>query len=199
MTILFIPGILINPFWNLSILFSVACTITSWVVQEGPLPEDSQSWATSRVLTGRALFPLAGLDTPTVFETPHYSASAADYRGFAGVYPTRYERELFFGGLLNPAGSATHVYGQFFPYSVTDVYGSLVLPENLGNYEPITYNNTPPRTSADIVANAAANQVVTESVASLFFHPDYPLSELQSIVTGVQGLGYTFVPATQLA
>ena len=74
-----------------------------------------------------------------------------------------------------------------------------MLPENLGNYEPITYNNNPPRTSADIVANAAANQVVTESVASLFFHPDYPLSELQSIVTGVQGLGYTFVPATQLA
>jgi len=40
--------------------------------------------------------------------------------------------------------------------------------------------------------------VVTQAVASFFFHPDYPLSELKTVVTGIKGLGYTFVPASQL-
>jgi hypothetical protein len=81
---------------------------------------------------------------------------------------------------------------------VNDVYGTKVLPENLGNYEPVLYNNNPPRSAADIVANAAMNQVVTQSVASFFFHPDYPLSELKSTVSGIKGLGYTFVAASAL-
>jgi len=81
---------------------------------------------------------------------------------------------------------------------VNDVYGTKVLPENLGNYEPELYNNNPPRSAADLVANAAANQVVTQAVASFFFHPDYPLSELAATVAGIKGLGYTFVPASSL-
>jgi uncharacterized protein YdaL len=165
--------------------FEAACPITDWVIQEGPLPGDSQSWAENRVTTGRNLFTQAGLAAPTILETPHY-------------YATRYEREQFFGGLLNSAGSPTHVFGQFFPYSVTDVYGSKVLPEDLGNYEPEFYNNNPPRSPQDIINNAAAEQVVTQSVASFFFHPDYPLSQLQTIVSGIKGLGYSFVPASQL-
>lgn len=91
------------------------------------------------------------------------------------------------------------MFGQFFPYAVRDVYGSTVLPENLGNYEPELFNNNPPRLPAAIVANARANLVVTQGVASFFFHPDYPLTALQQIVTGIKGLGYTFVPATSLA
>jgi uncharacterized protein YdaL len=178
--------------------FEVPCQITDWVIQEGPLPGDSQSWAANRVITGRNLFTQAGLAAPSIFETPHYSGSAADYRGMRQVYATRYEREQFFGGLLNPAGSPVHVFGQFFPYSVTDVYGSKVLPEDLGNYEPEFYNNNPPRSPQDIINNAAAEQVVTQSVASFFFHPDYPLSQLQTIVSGIKGLGYSFVPASQL-
>ena len=35
-------------------------------------------------------------------------------------------------------------------------------------------------------------------MASFFFHPDYPLAELRKIVTGIKGLGYTFVPPTGL-
>ena len=37
-----------------------------------------------------------------------------------------------------------------------------------------------------------------QGVASFFFHPDYPLAELRKIVTGIKGLGYTFVPPTGL-
>jgi uncharacterized protein YdaL len=178
--------------------FRDGCEITDWVVLQGAVPGDSASWAASRVASGRALFGAAGLATPTIFETPHYSGTAADYAGIRQVYATRYERELFFGGLLTGAGDPSRVFGQFFPYAVNDVYGTKVLPENLGNYEPVVYNNNPPRSAADIVANARANLVVTQGVASFFFHPDYPLSQLQQIVTGIKGLGYTFVPAATL-
>lgn len=176
----------------------VTCVDTSWVRLTGALPGDSQSWAAGRVTSGRQLMTNAGLGTPTIFETPHYSATAADYRGMRQVYATRYERELLFGGSIWSGGSSANVFGQFFPYSVNDIYGGTVLPENLGNFESEAYNNNPPRTAAQVVANAAANQVVTESVASFFFHPDYPLAELNAIVGGIKQLGYTFVPAAQL-
>lgn len=178
--------------------FRDGCEITDWVILLGAIPGDSTAWAASRVRSGRSLFGAAGLTTPTIFETPHYSGTAADYAGMRQVYATRYERELFFGGLLTGLTDATHVFGQFFPYSVHDVYGTKVLPENLGNYEPVVYNNNPPRSADDVVANARANLVVTQGVASFFFHPDYPLGELQKIVTGIKGLGYTFVPAASL-
>ena len=176
----------------------VTCVDTSWVRLTGALPGDSQSWAAGRVSSGRQLMINAGLGTPTIFETPHYSATAADYRGMRQVYATRYERELLFGGSIWSGGSSANVFGQFFPYSVNDIYGGTVLPENLGNFESDAYNNNPPRSAAQVVANAAANQVVTESVASFFFHPDYPLTELTAIVSGIKQLGYTFVPAAQL-
>jgi hypothetical protein len=37
------------------------------------------------------------------------------------------------------------------------------------------------------------NLAVTQGVASFFFHPTYPLSDLQQIVAGIKGRGYTFV------
>jgi uncharacterized protein YdaL len=169
------------------------CADSSWVIQQGAVPGDSALWAGSRLVGGRTGFLLAGLSQPTIFETPHYAASAVDYQAFRTYFATRYERELFFGGLLSGPGTSANVFGQFFPYSVTDIYGSKIIPENLGNYEPVALNNHPARTSADIIANATANQVVTQSVASFFFHPTYPLSELQATVTGIKALGYTFV------
>jgi len=54
------------------------------------------------------------------------------------------------------------------------------------------------RTPADIIHNAQVNLAVTQGVASFFFHPTYPLSQLQQIVTGIKGLGYTFVAPTSL-
>lgn len=175
-----------------------ACQASSWVRLVAPLPEDSSSWAADRVLRGREALARAGLDLPTIFETPHYTASAAAYRGMRQVYATRYERELLFGGTLRAGGDPAHSIGQYFPYRVHDVYGGTVLPENLGNIEPLPYNQHPARTPADLIHNAAANLVVTQSVASFFFHPQYPLADLAATIDGIQHLGYTFVPADQL-
>lgn len=183
---------------------AVACTDQTWVQLEGSVPDDSAGWAAHRVRAGRDLFAQAGLPTPVLFETPHYSASRASYEGIGTVYPTRYERELLYGGTLtgtastSTASTGTGYIGMFFPYAVNDPYGAHVLPENLGNYAPDEYNQHAIRTAEDIVDNARANLVVTQSTASFFFHPYYPVDVLREIVEGIRALGYTFVPAADL-
>ena len=178
--------------------FDSPCQNTDYIVWTGPLPGDSAAWAAARATAGRLLFAQAGLSQPAIWETPHYFASAADYMGIDTVYSTRYEREIFPSGLLGGTLDYTHIFGQFFPYVVHDVYGEKVIPENLGNYEPLPVNNNAPRLPADIIHNAQVNLAVTQGVASFFFHPTYPLSDLQQIVAGIKALGYTFVGPTSL-
>jgi uncharacterized protein YdaL len=173
--------------------FDTPCQNSDYIVWTGPLPGDSSSWAAGRVQAGRNLFGKAGLSQPAIWETPHYFASAADYAGIDTSYSTRYEREIFPSGLLGGSLDYTHIFGQFFPYVVHDAYGEKVIPENLGNYEPVEANNNPPRLPADVIHNAQVNLAVTQGVASFFFHPTYPLSDLQQIVAGIKALGYTFV------
>jgi uncharacterized protein YdaL len=177
--------------------FDDPCPNTDWVIEEGPLPSDSQAWAEGRAATGQALFAKAGLPTPTIWETPHYAASAADYAGIGQVFKIRYERDVLFGGLLTPGAAVnyTHVFGQFFPYTVQDVYGSFVIPEDLGNYEPTEENNNPPKPPSYIIGNAKAELAVRQGVASFFFHPYYSVTYLKQIVVGIQALGYKFVSA----
>ena len=178
------------------------CANTDYVIEEGPVPSDSQSWAANRITTGRALFGQAGLATPTIWETPHYAASAADYAGIGQTYKTRYEEELFFGGELTGGTiNYSHVFGQFFPYEVHDLYGSTIVPENLGDYEPVAEYGNPPRLAQDIINEAQQNLAVTQGVASFFIHSDYdPLSAMEQVVTGLKQLGYTFVsPATLMS
>ena len=169
------------------------------MVWTGPLPGDSQSWAAGRAQSGKSLFTQAGLPAPTVWVTPHYFATAADYAGIDSVYPKRYEREIFASGQLSGAPDYTKVFGQFFPYVAHDVYGETVIPENLGDYEPTAMNNNPPRTPADIIHNAQVNLAVTQGVASFFYDPSNPLSDLQQIVTGIKNLGYTFVSTSGIS
>ena len=80
--------------------FDTPCQNTDYIVWTGPLPGDSAAWAAARAMAGRPLFAQAGLSQPTIWETPHYFASAADYTGIDTVYSTRYEREIFPSGLL---------------------------------------------------------------------------------------------------
>ena len=178
--------------------FFAPCGDSGYVIEEGPVSGDSTSWAAGRVAAGRKDFTAAGLALPTIWETPHYAASAADYAGIDEYYSIRYERDLFFGGQLSGAApDYSQSYGQFFPYVVHDIYGSEVLPENLGDYEPTEENDHPARLAADIVNSAKANLVVRDGYASFFIHPYDPISALKAIVTGIQGLGYTFVSPAQ--
>ena len=148
---------------------------------------------------GQALFTAAGLTPPTVWVTPHYFASAPDYAAIDSVMRYRYERDLFESGDLSGGTlNYTQLFGQFFPYQVSDVFGETMIPENLGDDEPTEVNNNPPRTPADIVNNAKVNLAVTQGTASFFFDPSLPITDLETIVSGIKSLGYTFVAPTGL-
>lgn len=168
------------------------------VVYDGPVAEDSSSWAQNRVSQAKKLFSNAGL-SPQIWETPHYAASATDYKVFASSWSTKWERGLYYSGLLKGgAVDSSRYIGQFFPYVCTDVYGQKVLPEDLGNYEPEPFSAHPPRLVPDILHNADLNLAVRDGFAATFFHPYYGLDVLKQIVIGIQSLGYTFVSASSL-
>ena len=172
---------------------------TNNVIYDGPVPGDSTLWATTRVLTGLTQFTLAGLAKPTIFEFPHYAGSAVDYRAVGSLFATRYDRGLYYPGVLSRTTvDNTRIIGQFFPYAVRDVYGTAIIPENLGNVEPEPFNNHPARLPADLIASAARNLAIRDGVASFFYHPYLGTAYLQQVVEGVQGLGYSFVPATAM-
>ncbi|NMO56010.1 DUF2334 domain-containing protein [Actinoplanes sp. TBRC 11911] len=169
------------------------------VIYDGPVTEDSQSWAQGRINDSFAAFTAAGLAKPTVFEFPHYAGSDADNKAVAATFQNRYDRGLYPAGALKGGTlDYTRIIGQFFPWTVRDIYGVLVVPENIGNIELEAFNNHPPRLPADLVASAQRNLVIKDGVASFFFHPYNPVTYLQQTVEGIQAAGYTFVsgPAT---
>jgi uncharacterized protein YdaL len=88
-------------------------------IYAGPVPGDSTKWASGRVNDGLRELRSVGL-TPIAWETPHYAASAADYRAFTSILPLTIQRVLYFD-LRLPAsgfkggGDPTYFGGQFFP------------------------------------------------------------------------------------
>jgi uncharacterized protein YdaL len=169
------------------------------VVLDGPVAEDSSDWAKARIDEGLRAFDEVGLPRPRIFEYPHYAGSSADSRGIAERFPTVYQRGLYFPGLLSGRPvDYRHNIGVFYPFAVDDVYGWRVVPENLGNYIPVGYNNTAARSPEQIVENARAQAVVRDNVASFFFHPMYDVAILDRIVEGIQQAGYTFVSPESL-
>ena len=170
-----------------------------YVRLDGPVPNDSAKFVTDRVAAAAAMFKREKLPVPTIWEFPHYAGSALDYRTIATRFTTAYERRLYFPGVLS-GGPVDHskVAGQFFPYVVNDVYGTKVLPENIGNIETESYNHHPITLPAELIARARRNLVVTDGFASFFYHPHLGVDLLRQTVEGIRGLGYTFVSPKSL-
>jgi uncharacterized protein YdaL len=170
------------------------------VQQRGPLPsDDSIGWAESRIVAANREFGAAGLRPPRIFEFPHYAASDRGYRAAARRFSARWERSMYFGGLLRGGPvSYRQVEGQFFPYVVRDVYGSKVLPENLGAIAPNTWHSYKARGPKDLVQAARANLVVRDGFAAFYFHPFLSLKYLKRTVEGIEAAGYTFVDPASL-
>lgn len=175
------------------------CAQDSWIRPLGPVPLDRVEDHRRRMAEGRQVMEQAGLGTPRIFETPHYSASANASVAMAQDYQARYEQVTYFSGLtrtgqLDPDRS----FAQIFPYTVTDIYGSTVYPENLENIALVEQNNHPQRTPEHLLEKAENNLVVRESTASFFFHPFLDLDLLRETVDGIRDLGYTFVAVEDL-
>ncbi|MET8761408.1 polysaccharide deacetylase family protein [Lentzea sp. NPDC004782] len=169
------------------------------VIYDGPVPGDSTSYAQGRVNSASSAFALAGFARPAIFEPPHYAASAADYEVFQQNFGKRYDRGLYFAGYCpgGACGTGTpqydKIYGQYFPYLVRDIYGSVVAPEAVGNVEPEPFNNHPARLPADLIKTANQLKVVDDGVASFFYHPYLGTGYLKQTVDGLRAAGYTFV------
>jgi uncharacterized protein YdaL len=196
---------LANPYNGISgddfEFFTAHVDAENYVRFDGPVPNDSATWALGRVDAAAAELKAARLPQPTIFEFPHYAGSGVDYRAIRTRFTTRYERSLYFTGALTGGPDGTDVskmVGQFFPYVVNDVYGSKVLPENLGNYEPTEENHHPPRSPQQIIETAKRNLAVRDGFASFFYHPYYGVENLQQTVEGIKALGYTFVSPNSL-
>ena len=167
---------------------------------DGPLPGDtSPAWADRRIAFANREFEAAGIGAPAIFEFPHYAASADGYAAARRRFATRWERSFYFSGVLS-GGRIDHRRhaSQFFPYVVRDVYGSKVLPENLGSVNPVRWHTYRSRLPEDILRAARANLVVRDGFASFFFHPFLDLHYLKTTVRGIRALGYTFVDPSDL-
>lgn len=172
---------------------------------DGPVPNDSKTWAASRMQRGRAEMTRVGLPDPGIFEFPHYTAAAPDYRAATDIFGVRYEEGTYFSSRCRPGhGPCDHeadpatLFQQYFPYPVRDVYGSVVIPENVGYVAPHPIHGEAHETAADVVDNARKMLVVRDGVASFFYHPYLGVSRLREVVTGIQNLGYHFVSPTSL-
>lgn len=160
-----------------------------WDKENGvPLPTLTPAATTARLQTGRNILLGLGIQ-PRMWTTPHYEADTGLYPALTGVYPRVIERRMY---------SADGVRaGQFFPYPVKDAYGTLVVPENLGNVQ-VGYGT-------DAVLEAAeANRNLDCAYASVFVHPyllesDYTGADrltkatLTKLLTDIQAKGFTFV------
>ncbi|RMB60159.1 DUF2334 domain-containing protein [Tessaracoccus antarcticus] len=175
------------------------CINDSYIVDTGPVGSDSVDGWVQRLTEGQQVFADLGLGDVTVFETPHYLASSNAYTAISKVFEYRYERSNYFPGQLSgDQAPYQRAMDQFFPYTVRDIYGTKVLPENLGNITEEEQNNHAVRDTAFIVGGARANLAVRQSTASFFYHPFLGVEQLRETVEGIQALGYTFVPAMEL-
>ena len=165
----------------------------------GPLPPDGVRWSEHRIVAANREFAAAGLEPPRIFEFPHYFASASAYRAAARRFAVRWERATYFAGVLSGrAIDHDRTGSQFFPYVVRDVYGTKVLPENLGSLSPNAWHSYKARAPRDLVRAARANLVVRDGVAAFYFHPFLELDLLKETVSGIEAAGYTFVDPRSL-
>ena len=154
----------------------------------GPIPGQTPTDALARVRAGNTILRGLGL-RPTGWVTPHYAANPDFYTSFNTIYPRVMERRLYRVG--------DTVAGQFFPYPVKDIAGTLILPETLGSLQPGYLVDR-------VIAAANANKAMHCPWAGHFFHaytlnPNYDgpnaitPAQFEKMIRDIQALGYTYV------
>ena len=181
-----------------------------WNATNGtPLAYDTWDWCAGRVTNGLTEMASCGFPTPC-WETVHYEASLVDYFVFADTYRYSHERARVFSvfgetlartnldaiSITNPPYT-----DQWFPYVIhRSAYGNMFLPENLDRDEPtVLDSNGLLLTVSNKVDYARKFRVVRDAVAGFYYHPGHGTTNLASIVTQMQGLGYTFTGPIDLS
>ncbi|ORT57308.1 polysaccharide deacetylase family protein [Streptomyces sp. CB03238] len=191
-------GTLKNPYHGISgedfEFFLAHQDSKKFVIPDGMVPGMSRERTLKRLDQGLAEFRAAGLPRPQIFEFPHYAAGPVDYEAVGQRFGYRYDQTMNYASSVRGGfPDARERADQFYPYGVRDVYGSAVIPENLGNVESTGHNGLPPIHPEDIIDAAKRNLVVRDGVASFFYHPPLGVDGLREIVQGILDLGYDFV------
>lgn len=179
-----------------------------------PVAEDSTSWAASRYTAGLSELSIAGYPT-TIWEAPHYQASALASKAVASKFASTYQRVVYYTAdtpSFYAGVGKDFAVGQIFPYVIDkDHYGQRILPENIGNIEydisavdPTSNFNY---TWQDLYMNAQYALAVRDGFASFFFHPFWlepevgvpGFQDFQSLVDGITGLGYVWTSPSEVA
>lgn len=176
-------------------------------VNNRPLPEDSSAWALSRLRAAAEEFEANGY-SPVAWTTPHYHASPLSSRAVPQVFPTTYQRVVYFTSdtpvLDAQLPARDFAAWQFFPYVIhRDHYGQRVIPENLGNVQYMVDGTVTSAalgyTADDVILNARYARVVRDGYASFFFHPFLldargvdGWQELTNAVEGITKLGFVW-------
>ena len=165
-----------------------------------------------RYTAGLSELTKAGFPT-TIWEAPHYQASALASKAVASKFATTYQRVVYYTGdtpNLNSASGKDFAAGQIFPYVIDkDHSGQRILPENIGNIE-YDISSTDPTSNfnytwQDLYINAYAF-AVRDGFASFFFHPFWlepevgvpGFQDFKSLVDGITGLGYVLTSPSQI-
>lgn len=144
------------------------------VDHNAPLPGDSAEWMRANVTEALADLTSLGLH-PQLWETPHYSASPADYGVVSEYFGAAWE-------LRRPIGWLPWVLKR-------DQYGAMVLPDSLGY---ISLDGK--KTVGDQLVRARELLVCQTCLAAGFIHPNtVPVEEVRKYVEGLRELGYVFV------
>jgi uncharacterized protein YdaL len=183
------------------------------IVANAPVAEDSTSWVLGRLEAGLDELGNNGY-TAVAWEMPHYQGSATAYRAVPRLFPTTYQRVVYYtADKPNFSASVARdmAAGQFFPYPIQkDYYGQRILPENLGNFEYDLSAFDPTSnfvyTWQDILTNAQYAMTVRDGFGSFFFHPfllepEYKLTamnDLKKLVDAMTKLGYVWVAPSAL-
>lgn len=162
-------------------------------VISAPVPHDSAQWAKARVVQAQRLLAQCHLRA-VAWNTPHYLASATDYRQFAKMFSLFVDHGQYY--VTDQAG-VLHSDDQTPPYVLRDLYGCLRIPENLGflKFES-DGEDDPIQKPIDLMHKAQANLTVRDGWASFFYHCDIDLHALKESILRIKSLGYHFVPIT---
>ena len=157
----------------------------------GAAPGDSESWARDRVTRGSNLLKNAGFD-PVGWLTPHYLASAVDYKVFGSLYAFACDRAIFYfpdgaGNMQATELNASCIY--------RDTYGLKRIPETIGYIDPWGwYDLQAPTLPKDLIQRAKALKVVRDGWAGFYFHWYIDPAYLVETVNGIKDLGFEFTP-----
>jgi uncharacterized protein YdaL len=158
-----------------------------------PVAGDSAKWARDRVQAGLRLFHQSKL-IPVGWNTPHYIASATDYRQFARMFRVFVDHAQYY---VTDSAGKTHSSDQVPPYILTDVYGCLRIPETLDYMRLSPTTDEPTANTPSNMADAAeAYLAVRDGWASFFYHLYLDPKYLREAIVKIKTLGYEFVPIT---